>query len=319
MPLSHRRLAAWYVQVAQQLEAGLPLAVALRTSRGRTVETMAGIIERGGSVDDALRAGKVLLPTPDQLALSAAAGAGRMPHTLRALAARHAALGKAQVRIVLACLYPLGVLHVGLFLLPITRMIDWEKGFHWSLVGYLQGLASTLVPLWIVIAVVLVLARRQSPLLGLVARLLPALRGYMKAQALADMAFGLGNFLEAGVPIGRAWAAVGVTTRSTELRAAAESLATMVERGQPPGTHLASWRCFPAEWVAEYRTGEATGHLEASLARLTAQYQDAATRALTLATLIYPALMFLIVAGGVAYFVITLYAGYLKMLTKMAE
>jgi type II secretory pathway component PulF len=319
MPLSHRRLAAWYVQLAQQLEAGLPLAAALRTGRGRAIETMAGTIERGGSTDDALRAGAGWLPLPDQLALSAAAEAGRLPQTLRALSARHAQLAKAQLRIVLACLYPLGILHFGLLLLPLTRMIDWEKGVLWSTTGYIRGVAVTVGPLWVVLAILAVLARRQSPVLTHIARLLPAARGYVKAQALADLAFNLGNFLEAGVPIGRAWATAGLITRSPELKPAADAMAAAVERGEPPSRHLPQWRCFPPEFVTEYRTGEATGQLEASLGRLTAQYQEAAGRSLAFATLLYPAVVFLIVAGGVVYFVVSLYAGYLRMITKMAE
>lgn len=318
MPLSHRRLAAWYTQLAQQLEAGLPFVAALRSSRGPTIEAMASTIERGGSTDDALRAGAAWLPLPDQLALSAAAEAGRMPQTLHALATRHGQLAKAQLRIVLACVYPLAVLHLGLFLLPITRMIDWEKGFQWSPYAYIRGLAATLIPLWIILAVLITLARQQSRVLTRVARWLPVLRRYAKTQALADLAFTLGNFTEAGVPIGRAWATAALITRSPALKQAADSLASAVERGEPPGRHLTDWDCFPPDFIAEYRTGEATGKLDFNLARLTGQYQEAANRALALATLLYPALVFLIIAAGVVYFVVSFYAGYLNMISKMA-
>ena len=44
-----------------------------------------------------------------------------------------------------------------------------------------------------------------------------------------------------------------------------------------------------------------------------------ANRALAFATVLYPSFMFLVVAGGVAYFVISIYTGYLKMLGKLAE
>src|SRR4051812_3880957 len=95
--LSHRQLSAWYLQLAQQLEAGLPLAGALRSSRGTgmpsvVLEKMAGAIEAGGSADDALRSAESRLPLADLLALSAASEAGRMPRTLRHLAQRHAEL-----------------------------------------------------------------------------------------------------------------------------------------------------------------------------------------------------------------------------------
>ena len=149
--------------------------------------------------------------------------------------------------------------------------------------------------------------------------MMPALRGYVRAQALADFAFVLGNLLEAGVMIGDAWEAAGRVARSRELKAAAEAMQLLIARGDAPGSKLAAWPCFPPDFAAVYRTGEASGQLEANLLRLAAQNQEAANRCLAFATVLYPGLMFLAVAGAVAYHVIMIYAGYLKMLGKMAE
>lgn len=324
MPLSHRRLSNWYTQLAQQLEAGVPLAAALRGAGGTgvpaaTLDRMVSRIAEGGATDDALRAAETWLPESDKLTLSAAAEAGRMPQTLRQLAARHAQLGAAQIRVVLACLYPLGILHVGLLLMPVVRMIDWHSGFHWSTPAYVRGIAVTLIPLWTIIAVVVALAQQGSPMLRRLGRALPAIRGYLIAQARADLAFALGNFLEAGVPIGDAWATAGLISTDPDLRQAADALAAAARAGQPPGARIAAWPCFPPEFAAQYRTGETTGRLDETLSRLATDSQDAANRALTLVTLVYPALAFLIVAGCVTYGVVNIYAGYLKMITSMGS
>lgn len=324
MPLSHRKLSAWYHQLAQQLEAGLPLVEALRLAAGtgapsQGLETMARQIEGGGSVEEAWDSAESWLPLADRLALTAAAAAGRMPRTLHALSARHAQIGAAKLRVALACAYPLAILHLGLLLLPVLKMIDWEKGFQWDAAAYARGLAWTLLPLWAVAGVFWILARRQSPLLARLARMMPALRGYVRAQALADFSFVLGNLLDAGVMIGGAWEAAGRTARSRELQTAAEAMRVLIARGDAPGPHLTRWPCFPPEFAAVYRTGEASGQLEANLRRLAAQNQEAANRSLAFATLLYPGVMFLAVAGAVAYHVILIYAAYLKMLGKMAE
>ena len=324
MPLSHRVLAAWYTQLAQQLEAGLTLHDALLApapSRGvqKISGAMAARIEAGGAVDDALRIGERSLPAADLLTLSAAAEAGRMPVVLHSLSTRHARLGAAKARVVLACLYPLAIVHVGLVLIPIVHMIDWEKGFHWDAARYVRELAALVLPLWGVILFLYILARRQSAALRRVASLLPATSGYLRAQALSDLCFALGNFLAAGVPIGDAWATVGLITPSPRLRPAAEAMSGLVQRGQAPGPHLAAWSCFPPDFVAQYRTGENTGQLDTTLLRLSEQYQDTANRSLTVATMLYPALMFVVVAGAVVYAVLSFYAGYLKMVMKMAE
>ena len=324
MSLGHRKLAAWYAQLAQHLEAGLPLAAALRVSQGtgapaKSLATMAERIESGGSVGDALRCAGSWLPLSDLLALTAAAEAGRMPRTLKTLSERHAQIGAAKLRIILACAYPLGILHFGLLLLPVVRMIDWETGFRWSTSGYVRGVALSIIPLWALGIGIWILARRGSPLLTSLTRVLPAFGGYMRAQALADFAFALGNFLEAGVPIGQAWATVRLITPSRDLKTAAAAMESTIAQGEAPGAKLVAWTCFPADFVALYQTGEATGQLDTNLLRLASQKQEAANRALGVATVIYPAFMFLLVAGAVAYFVISIYAGYLKMLGKLAE
>jgi type II secretory pathway component PulF len=237
-----------------------------------------------------------------------------MPRTLRQLATRHEQMAAAQLRLVLACVYPLLVLHAGLLLLPVVRMIDWEKGFHWDIAGYLRTVALALALVWGTIGALWWLVQRESAATRWIGGAMPGLRRYVKAQALADFSFVLGNFLQAGVPIGQAWAAAGLLTRSAELKRAAEAMEQGIARGEPPGPKLVAWKCFPPDFAALYRTGEATGQLEGNLLRLTAQNQEAASRALTFVTFLYPALLFLLVAGAVAYFVISIYAGYLKML-----
>ena len=149
MSLGHRKLAVWYQQLARQLEAGLRFSDALRSSQGTGLpaaglEAMAQRVDAGGSVEAAFEAAKRWLPLADRLVLSAAAEAGRMPSTLKNLAARHAQLGATKLRLALACLYPLAMLHAILLLVPVMRMIDWERGFNWDSIAYARTLAGTL-------------------------------------------------------------------------------------------------------------------------------------------------------------------------------
>ena len=235
MPLAHRKLATWYDQLAQQLEAGLLLADALRASHGtgapaKALDAMAATIEAGGSVSDALRTAGAWLPYADMLALTAASEAGRMPRTLHTLATRHAQIGNAKLRVAMACIYPLAVLHLGLLLLPVVRMIDWDKGFQWNAFVYARGVALGIVPLWGLGIALWYLARRGSPLLARITRFLPALRDYMRAQALADFAFALGNFIEAGVPILQSWATVNLRAQILPLERSTSTSATIATR-----------------------------------------------------------------------------------------
>jgi type II secretory pathway component PulF len=320
--IGHKKLSAWYHTLGQQLDAGLPFATALDASAGtgppvRELRAMTQIVESGGSVDDALRAAGRWLPEADRLFLSAAAETGRLPRVLHNLSERHAQFGAVQLRMALACAYPLAVLQIGLLLFPLARMIDWERGFSWDPLAYGNALAKTVVPLWMLAAGAVYLARHRPAIFARLLRCLPVFRSYADAQALAGLSFALGNFLDAGLPIERAWRAAGIITPSVALRRAAHAIADGVARGEPPGAHLGRWRCFPPDFAALYRAGESAGQLERNLFHLTTQNQERANHALKAATLLYPALLFLGTVGLVGYLVVSFYAGYFNMLSTL--
>jgi len=322
MPLPHRTLATWYTLLSQQLDAGVTMVEALRLSGGAAAgpaNAIAGTIARGGSFDNGLRAAGRALPLPDLLTISAAARIGRLPAALRSLAERHARLHTVKRRIAMACVYPVILVHLGAALFPLAGLIDWQKGFLWDPVAYARGVASILVPVWTLAALLFFGTRRWPNAAFAVGSVLPAIGGFLRSQALADLAFTLSGFVASGVTVSDAWAAVATLTRSRRLRRASLAMHAVAEGGRPPGDRLGEWSVFPTEFTIRYRTAEQTGQLDRSLADLSQDYQQRADRALTATALLYPALLFMIVAGGVVYAVVSIYSGYLRMLTKMAE
>jgi type II secretory pathway component PulF len=322
--LSHRKLAAWYPQLAQQLEAGLAFTDALRSSRGTgmpeiALEAMAQAVETGNTVQAALDAGAAWLPEADRLMLAAAAEAGRFTHVLQNLATRHSQVYAAQLKLGGACLYPVGVLHLGLLLRPILGMIDWEKGFAWNTVGYVAAVARPLVPFWGAVILVVMLARRGNRHVAALGRALPILGRYFRLQGLSDFAFALGSFLDAGMPIDRAWTVSGMASKSPDLRRAAETIGAVIARGERPGPRLATLSCFPADFSALYHTGESTGQLDQNLLHLARLYRERADRTLLAATFAYSALLFLVVALFAAFTVLQAYSGYFKMIGNLAS
>ncbi len=321
MSLSHKKLASFYLQLAQLLDAGLPLAAALRgsTSGPRSgTEAFARWIEAGGSIDQGLHAASSWLPKSDRPFLAAAAQSGRLPQTLRNLAERHTEYNSTQLRLVLSCAYPLGVLHLGLLVFPIIGMIDWQKGLQWSTSRYLLTLAGTVLPLWGIAWYLYRLHRRQSPILDRFLGMLPLLRTYRRSQALADFAYALGHLLEAGILIAQAWAIAGKIARWPALRKAGRQVHEIILRGEAPGLHLHEFPCFPIDFVALYRSGELSGQLDQNLKLLATQNQEQARHHLKLATGIYATALFLLIAGMVVYNVVRFYAGYFNMLNAVS-
>lgn len=320
MPLAHNKLAVLYRQLAQQLSAGLTLAQALRAPSPAPAGDcfrLAALAESGRPVSELMTAAGGWLPAEDRPFLRVGATSGRLPLVLANLADRHEQLGATRRRVIMASLYPLGVFHFGALILPFLRMIDFERGISGGVGDYLLGLAAVLGPVWGGAALFWALLRRGNPVAHALLDVLPAIGGYRRHRALADLSFALGNMLDAGAPIGAAWRDAGEIARSPRLRRAAEAVEARVEQRLSPGAHLAETRAFPPEFVARYQTGEATGSLEATLLALSADHQERAKGRLAAATVLYPGLLFAAVAAMVAYMVIGFVLKYVNTLNGL--
>ncbi len=322
LSLSHAKLSAFYLQLSQQLGAGLTLAQSLAArspAPAADCARLVRLIHDGEIVAKVFTAAGNWLPEEDRPFLAAAAATGRLPLILRTLSARHAHLGTLQRRVAFSCLYPLGVLHFGSLVFALFRLINWETGIHWSTPGFIGGVLMILLPFWGSVIGLAVLMRRRNPIAATFLSLLPAIGGYRREQALADFAFALGNLLEAGAPIADAWHSAGEIANSTRIAAAAAAVHAQILRGGAPGAVINSQRVFPPDFVTLYQTGEVTGSLDKNLIHLAEIHQDRARQKLAFAAVLYPGLLFFAVAALVLSIVISAYSGYIGNINKMLD
>ncbi len=318
MPASHKTLANWYLQLAQHMEAGIPLAEAIECSSGISAHSRK-------QLSDQLRAGETIptvinqapgwLPSADRIFIIAAADSGRLPQTFANLHSRHKRIDRIQRTVIFSTIYPLGVYHLAACVLVFMRNLNYEAGLS-SLNPALMGAQALalIVPLWALIALIIVMSKIESPLLPRLVRCVPLLRKYSKTQAVADLASSLGTFVETGVPIQRAWQYATSITSASEFKRAYRALHPIFEAGDDPAQLLPKLKQFPPDFCAYYQTGAQTGKLDESLKTVGEHYQDKANSALKIAAVTYPSILFALVAGMVAYTVISFYAGYLNML-----
>ncbi|MEM8550448.1 MAG: type II secretion system F family protein [Verrucomicrobiota bacterium] len=318
MSLSHKTLSAWYLQLSHLLEAGIPLPQAIVTASGpspRYRDELAEPLNEGQSPADLFDEGVSWLPKTDAQLLRAGSIAGRLSQACLALSERHERLGEDRSRIIMASLYPLLVLHLGILIVPFLSMLDPTKGLAFDGGLYAAKVAIALGPLWAVIFLVAFLIENESPIIYRVVQWMPGLRGYQKNQSLADLAFALKGFVEAGLPIGESWARSGETLHDKSLRSASRALRVVVNQGQLPSEHLFRLGCFPPEFISLYKTGEQTGLLEPNLEALGRNYAAKAGQSMKFVTVFYPMALFLIVGALAASEVIVFYLGYLNQIT----
>jgi len=320
--ISHKRLSDWYLQLSQHLHAGVPLIASLRMAQGpseRGRNRLADAIEAGQSLPVAMQSAPNWLPKADRIFICAGHETGRLPQTLTTLSDHHTRIGSSQMKAILAILYPLGVLHLAALILPLVGMIDFEVGFTWNAHQHLTKSGILLLPTWVLIMALYLLAATENPLLPRIMRCLPILRRYSKAQALANFSYALGTFVETGVPIQTAWRHAARMSHDTKILSAAKKVDPIIENGGDPTPELKKYKVFPPELVAFYSAGSISGKLDQSLIAAGQRYQLKANHAMTAASIVYPALLFAGVAAFIIYSIFKVYGGYLQMLLDLAS
>lgn len=320
--ISHKRLASWYQQIAQHLEAGVPLPEALKLSEGpsgRDRFILADKLINGASISEAMESAPNWIPRADRIFISASEQTGRLYQTFGSLSDRHRRIGSTQAKAALGLVYPLAVLHIAALILPLVRMVDYEKGFEWSFSQHLLHTSCMLVPVWLIIACITILAKSDSPHLHRILRSLPLLRRYSIKQSLANFTYALGTLLEAGVHIQTAWKHAARLSQDVKIQKACATIHQVIEQGADPGQHLAQFKVFPANLRMYYSAGSRSGKLDANLIQAANEYQAEANQTITYAAIVYPVLLFAIVAAYIIYNIFKVYGGYVETLLKLSS
>lgn len=319
--ISHKQLAHWYLQLAQHLEAGTPMAPALRLSLGppqRHRDRMADELDEGRSLHQVLEAAPSWLPRADRIFLAASEQTGRLPQTLSTLTDRHERIGATQMKAIMGLVYPLGVFHVAALILPLVRMIDFDRGFDWDMQLHLLMTSALLLPVWALLILVTLLAKTENPLLPRLLRLIPLLRRYSRAQSLADFSYALGTFIETGIPMQAAWKHAVRIGRDNRLNVAYRTIEPLLKDSKEPAEILNQFKVFPPDFVAFYQSGALSGQLDSNLIKAGQRYQLQANQAMTFAAIVYPTLLFALVASFIIYSIFKVYGGYVDMLMDIA-
>lgn len=313
-------MSNWYAQLAAHVSAGTTFPEALHACGGPPKKgriQISDALKRGASIEQALAGAPRWFPREDRKFISAAAESGRLTEVLMRLSERHKSIGANQRKALFGLVYPLVIYHIAAFVTPVLTMIDYEKGFQWSTLGYLSELMLWLGPVWLLIVFVFLMQRWNVTGFFRVLDFLPVLRRYRKKQALADFAFTLSIFLEAGISIVTAWKEAAHLSGSRALAKGTKPVLEVMASGGDPNQAMRQSSAFPEDFRAFYSAGYVSGQLESSLFKAGQQFQTQANTAATLAAIIYPGSLFLFVAGRIIFIIFSVFGGYLDMVNNL--
>jgi general secretion pathway protein F/type IV pilus assembly protein PilC len=320
-PRQLSRMGEFYEQLAGMLAAGVGLIQSLETilaspPHSSFVPRLAGVIGRlkqGYVLSESVNAAPGWIPTFDLALIQAGEQSVTLDNSFRVLATYYRERAQLARSALSDLLYPLFLLHLFVLVFPpglLPRLVwqgEWQA-FLWSKV-------SLLVPLYLVILAVVLASqgrwgRAVCVLQERVFRLVPMIGAARRSLALSRLASALRALLTAGVSIVSAWELAGVASGSPALGRAVQALLPRVANGERPGDLLETYPVFPPMFVSMYKTGELSGHIDATLQQLQNHYRDDATRKLKAAAEWLPRIAYLILLLVLAYFIVSFWMNY---------
>jgi len=323
MAITHKALSEWYHQTAQLLQAGLSLPDAVDAAQAlpaRVLQPISAQLRAGTAIDTVLGGVPGWLPQADRLLLSAGAETGRIPEVMESLSREHAFMHRVRGNALAASIYPLVILNLAALAWPATALFEIGPDLQApdvSIADYATAAGQALLFLWGCIGLLWLVARGRPQLVRSALGLIPGLAQFARCHAIARFCAGFGGFLRAGIDYRRALGGAAVICEHERLRDAALDLLAHVEAGAPPLEVMRADKRFPADLVQTCAGAELTGQLPESLERLAANYRERADNALRAAAFWYPKLLFALVAGLIAWQVLSAYRGYLDEILKL--
>ncbi len=320
--------AELYHQLSSMLMAGLTLPKAIDTLRRNPpsrsfrepLDQIKMHLEQGESFTRSLRLIGGWVPSFDVALLEAGENSGRLDICFKQLAGyyeEHAAL----VRTVMTDLaYPLFILHFAVFIGPFPKFF-----MSGDLVAYLVQTLGTLAPLYLVTALLIFACQGKHGELwrGVIEKMggfIPILGAARRSLALGRLAAALEALINAGLSIINAWELAATASGSPALRQAVLGWRHGLEHGgQTPSEKVSACVEFPELFANLYHSGEISGKLDETLRRLHLLYQEEGSRKLKLLAKWFPILAYLAIMLGIAYRVVSLYAGYFNEINKVID
>jgi type II secretory pathway component PulF len=283
-----------------------------------------------GRLNDAINGGKTIAEAfarerPDISDLEigvVAAGekSGRLDSGTAHLAEYFGALATARESLFKKLVYPVFVLHFGVFMLALPKLF-----FGGGLASYLRATLGFFALVYGVLIIILLLvpilrdAGSRMAAIDRLLRFLPLLGKTRRAFATARFCATYGMQLDAGINVLDALQAAQRASRSGLVREAVAKALPEVRGGVQVGPLLAASGAFPEPMTRALCIGEQTGELDTELARLAADYQAEGVSRLETATEWLARAFHIAILLYVGYIIVTGYKAYLDKALSFSE
>jgi len=251
--------------------------------------------------------------------LSAGEESGRLDATFRLLARYYASRAKIIRDTISSLIITMITLHVFLIIMPLGYLIGFVLGiFNNQYAACLPFLVEKVLVFGTLYGGVWFLAfacqgnrgEGWRRMVEAILNIIPMLRVAIKYLAVARLSMALDALLNSGVPMIRAWEMAVTASGSPSLKREVLRWTPELETGTTPAEMVGQIAYFPEMFVQLYHSGEISGKLDESLARLHTYFEEEGFHKLQTFCRILNMVIYFIVAISVAIYVINFWRQY---------
>lgn len=315
-PGEFTKRAEFYHQLQQLTAAGVSIVRALEQLRRNPpsasyrvcIEHLLKGVNGGQTFSEALRSVPDWLPEFDIMVIDAGEQSGRLDSSFRMLGDYYTERAKVAKRIITRLAYPVFLVHL-LAGVATLVLFFWYPQFCLLPLVVLFG-----IYLAVFFGLYAVQSKHNESWRGTVESVLsaiPMISSARRSLALARLSAALEALISAGVTIIEAWELAARASGSVALQRAVVSWRPFLQKGQTPAEVLNNSHQFPDLFVNQYTSGEISGKLDETLARLRDYYQEEGNRKVQVLAQWVPTAIYLgvLIIGGafVIWFWVTYY------------
>lgn len=323
--LSGKNRAVLYRQIGDMARSGLPIervftiAAGSRSGKvGAALEFVAGKLQKGWSLDEALAAAHKRFPGLfagwEIQFIAFGETAGHLPDFLLQISDQAEEAHALQLEIISGFAYPLFLMYITILAGPLASLI---------LSGPLAYLAAVTGPLVTVTAmlglfVYGLLNPRSRDLILRALRPVPILGKLLSFAGLYRWATSLALAYRGGLPLDQAWPMAAEASGDPRLKAVGRVVKAQILSGREVSPVVQRYpNVFPTAVLTAYHTGEATGRLDTELLHAANFLRREIEVLKKLATKLVNNLFFLLVAGLMIRNVLDMYKGPMEIMQNM--
>ncbi len=325
---SHKHL--FYSEMAKLLEAGFDIRKAagvlldsqLPPAQALLLKDLNHGLEAGLTIAAAFSKDTKAITDLERHIIGAGERGGKLAPAFQHLADYFGMLASARREALKSMIYPLIVLHLGIFIgivpaalmegkLTVTQILG-------SLVVTLIIVYAAAVTLFIGIRAVLAMAPEHAGIDRLINRI-PWVGKARRNMAMARFCKVYHSCLLAGMSMGETVALASGAAQSGVTREAGARIAQVAQSCHALGPAFMADDAFPKAFARSYLTGEEAGTLDKDLARWSKLFQDDAESSAKTLSVMIPKVLYFFILGFVAWKIVGFYGGYYSSLDQIGE